>query len=159
ANRRSSLLIRSLLAGKRRTGCYYRFPMMHGSSPSSAWFQAPTCRSLGLDLELALRNTARRLGSGERVAADAAMRVELRAYRRGELVYENLAAGNVAPSGSLLLRERNLLKDVGAASDPEEEITLLAGLQRGTAFFSQEHHLSYVHRASGVQAHLLYDQP
>ena len=86
------------------------------------------------------------------------MRVELRAYRRGELVYENLEAGNVAPSGSLLLRERDLLKDVGASSDPEEEITLLAGLQRGTAFFSQEHHLRYVHRASGVQAHLLYDQ-
>jgi hypothetical protein len=85
--------------------------------------------------------------------------VELRAYRRGELVYENAEAGTVAPSGSLLLRERDFLKDVGVSSDPEEEVTFIAGLHRGSsAFFSQEHHLSYLHRAGGVQAHLLYDQ-
>ena len=110
-------------------------------------------------MELALRNTARQLGSGEHVEADPSVRVELRAYRRGELLYSNPEFGFVPPSGSLIVRGSDLLNDFPSDPDGEQELVLLAGLHRQHhGFFSQEHHLIYRHRDTGVQAHLLYDQ-
>ena len=126
--------------------------------PQGAWFQAPTCRALGLSLELRMRNTARMLASGERQASERVL-VELRAYLRGELVYSAPRFGEIAPGGSLLIRQADLPAPAQDATD--EELLLVARVQReGSrgAFFSQEHQLVYTHAQSRAQAHILYDQ-
>lgn len=129
-------------------------------SSISAWFQAPTCASLGLTLEMRLRNTARVHGSGARQGAAVRLLVDLRAYRRGELVYSNEAFGEVAPDGALVVREADLGLPPAASGSTEDEVLLLARVRRegGEGFASQEHHLVYTHLTSRTQAHLLYDQ-
>ena len=125
------------------------------STTAGAWFQAPTCGSLGLDLEIRLRNTARVHGSGERQKAADRVPVELRAYRRGELAYANTSFGEIPPSGTLVVREADLpLSPRGPLADGDEFL-LLARLHTSG---SQEHHLVYTHPRSRAQAHILYDQ-
>ncbi len=131
------------------------------STPPGGWFQAPTCGSLGLSLEMRMRNTARQLGSGESKEARAWLRIDLRAYRRGELVYSNADFGRVPAGGTLAVREADFPISRGSEADPEDELLLVARTHAEGAketFFSQEHQLVYLHWPSGAQAHLLYDQ-
>src|SRR5438105_964863 len=129
------------------------------SAPPGAVFQAPTCRSLGLKLEVRLRNTTRRLGSGSRQEATEPIHVELRVYRAGELVFSRQDFGCIVPGGTLIVREADL--SLPGQARPEEELLFVARLHKPSAsegFFSQEHQIVYTHPGSGGQAHLLYDQ-
>ena len=124
------------------------------STTAGAWFQAPTCASLGLNLEIRLRNTARVSASAQQKAADR-VPVELRAYRRGEVAYANTSFGEILPSGTLVVREADLPLAQRGQLEDGDEFLLLARLHTSG---SQEHHLVYTHPRSRAQAHILYDQ-
>lgn len=125
-------------------------------------FQAPTCRSLGLRLQMRLRNTTRRLGSGSTQQAAEPLRVDLRVFRRGELVYCRPAFGDIPPGGTLVVRETDVDLTPGSQGEHgEDEDLFVAKMYKPSAaetFLSQEHQIVYTHPASGGQAHLLYDQ-
>jgi len=128
------------------------------ASPAGGWFQAATCRSLGLSLQIRLRNTPRVLGSGARQIAAPRLLVGLRAYLRGELVYEQPEFGQIPATGTLIADQGQLA--LPADLEPDDELLLVADVrdENGESFASQEHQLLYTHGASGGQAYLLYDQ-
>ena len=107
-----------------------------------------------------LRNTVRVHGSGATQNAAQRLLVDLRAYQRGELVYAKDNFGEIAPAGTLVVREAELALPVAVPAQPEDEVLLVARVRRdgSESFASQEHHLVYTHRISRTQAHLLYDQ-
>jgi hypothetical protein len=129
------------------------------SSIVESIFQAPSARSLGLGLELRLRNTARRLGSGDMQEAQGAVQIDLRAYQRGRMVFHDPCFGEITPGGSFPISDFDVLKRVDGSADHEEETLFVARLTKanGQGYFSQEHQLTYT-TANGAQAYLLYDQ-
>lgn len=129
------------------------------SAPAGAGFQAPTCRSLGLRLEMRLRNTSRRLGSGATQEAAEPVNVDLRVFRSGELIFSRPELGCIEPGGTLVIREDDL--GLQSAVRDEQELLFVARLSKRSApnaFFTQEHQIVYTHPETGTQAHLLYDQ-
>jgi hypothetical protein len=107
-----------------------------------------------------LRNTARVHGSGEKQKAAERLLVDLRAYRRGELVYASANFGAIPPGGTLVVREQDLALPAAGDVKAEDEFLVVARVRAegSESFASQEHHLVYTHAASKTQAHLLYDQ-
>lgn len=126
-------------------------------------FQAPSCRLLGLELEIRLRNTARQLGSGAVQRVHSTLNVDLRAYRQGKLIFHDPVFGKIASGGTLFIRDRDIMQLTGEVPEGEEELLLVARLTRlnninNNGYFPQEHQLTYTVLENGAQAHLLYDQ-
>lgn len=88
----------------------------------------------------------------------SAVKVDLRAYQCGRMVFHDPGFGEIAPGGSLLISDCDIFRHASGPMGDEEEMLLVARLTNATGqgYFSQEHQLTYT--ARDVQAYLLYDQ-